>query len=53
MHSAARAMRLHMTIWLYKSVYLERKHERDVCRDEDRARSSEKKTLEKSLIKLY
>ena len=23
-------MRLHMTIWLYRSVYLERKHERDV-----------------------
>ena len=31
MHSAAKAMRLHMIIWFYKSVYLEKKHERDVC----------------------
>ena len=23
-------MKLHMIIWLYKSVYLKRKHERDV-----------------------
>ena len=52
MHSAAKTMRLYMTIWLYKSVYLKRKHERDVFSNVcDKKENLTKKKLWKELFK--
>ena len=59
MHSAAKIMRLHITIWLYKSVYLKRKHERNVflnvCNKKENSTKKEfwKELFEKFLIMLY
>ena len=54
MHSAAKIMKLHMIIWLYKFIYLKRKHERNVFSNVyDKKENLIKKKFWKELFKKF